>query len=550
MTRADRASASNASVPAQDVFDYVIVGAGAAGCVLANRLSAHPATRVCLLEAGPSDRSPTMRLLTTMPGGMVSLLGHARTNWQHTLTGDETLGGRTIPCPRGRIVGGTTVVNGMVYSRGNAGDYDHWQQLGNRGWSFEDVLPAFRRHEDFAEGESDLHGTGGELRVERLAHPHPLTRAFLDAAGEAGYPQNDDFNGPTQDGFGLHHLTQRGGERLSSARAFLDPIRARANLTIVPNALALRIIIRDRRAQGVEVRAGGATRTIAARREVVLCAGAINSPQLLMLSGVGNPADLAGFGIAVTAALPGVGRAFQDHPGIAVVNRERSGTSVALTLRGLPTLAAAPLQYALARRGPLAGSVINGGGFVRTRPGLEWPDIKIDFMPLARPFGKIIPRMHGFNVFSWLLRPNSRGRLSLRSADPADKPQIDPGFFTDEADVAAMAEGIRIIRRIVAQRSFDPFHDVEVVPGAAIEDAAALHAYIRANAGTIYHPVGTCRMGPAADADAVVDDRLRVRGVDGLRVADASIMPTIVSGNTAAPTMMIAERAADFIHGG
>ena len=550
MKRANRDDPLGESDAARDVFDYVIVGAGAAGCVLANRLSADPATRVCLLEAGPSDQSPTMRLLTTMPGGMVSLLGDARTNWQHTLTGDETLSERTIPCPRGRIVGGTTVVNGMVYSRGNAGDYDHWQQLGNRGWSFDDVLPFFRRHEDFADGESDLHATGGELRVERLAHPHPLTRAFLDAAGEAGYPRNGDFNGPTQDGFGLHHLTQRGGERLGSARAFLDPIRTRANLTIVPDALALRVVIRDLRAQGVQIRSGGRTRIKFARREVVLCAGAINSPQLLMLSGVGDPADLARFGIAVTAALPGVGRAFQDHPGIAVVNRERSGTSVALTLRGLPALVAAPLQYALARRGPLAGSVINGGGFVRTRPGLEWPDIKIDFMPLARPFGKILPRFHGFNVFAWLLRPNSRGRLSLRSAEPADKPQIEPGFFTDEADVATLAEGIRIIRYILLQSSFERYRDAEVAPGFAVVEAAALHAYIRANAGTIYHPVGTCRMGPADDSHAVVDDRLRVRGVDGLRVADASIMPAIVSGNTAAPTMMIAERAADFIHNG
>ena len=532
---------------ARDVFDYVIVGAGAAGCVLANRLSNDPSTRVCLLEAGPSDRSPKMRLLTSMPGGMVSLLGDARTNWQHTLTGDAALGNRTIPCPRGRIVGGTTVVNGMVYSRGNAGDYDHGQQLGNRGWSFDDVLPFFRRHEDFAEGGSDLHATGGELRVERLARAHPLTHAFLDAAAEAGFPRNGDFNGPTQDGLGLHHLTQRGGERLGSARAFLDPVRTRANLTIVPDALALRVVIRDRRACGVEVRSRSGRRTISARREVVLCAGAINSPQLLMLSGVGDSADLTRHGIAVTAPLPGVGRAFQDHPGIAVVNRERSRTSVAMTLRGLPALAAAPFQYALMRSGPLAGSVINGGGFVRTRPGLEWPDVKIDFMPLARPFGKIVPRFHGFNVFAWLLRPNSRGRLSLRSADPADKPRIEPNFFTDDTDVAAMAEGIRIIRRILSQCSFERYRDAEVAPGAAIAEPATLEAYIRANAGTIYHPVGTCRMGPSDDADAVVDGQLRVRGVDGLRVADASIMPAIVSGNTAAPTMMIAERAADFI---
>ena len=531
----------------EDPFDYVIVGAGSAGCVLANRLSADPAVRVCLVEAGPAATSVRLRLLTTMPAGMVSLLSGRTTNWHHELVDERDGHRRTIPCPRGRIVGGTSVVNGMVYARGQAADYDHWAQLGNRGWSWDDVLPFFLRHEDFAEGAGPWHGTGGELRIERIREAHGLTRAFLDAAAEAGFARCDDLNGPLPDGFGLHHLNQRGGERLSSARAFLDPVANRPNLVLVVDATVLRVAIEHRRAAGVEVRQGGAARLLRASREVLLSAGAINTPQLLMLSGIGDPAALVEHGIAPHVALPGVGRNFQDHPGIVVVSADRSRTSLALTARGLPRLAVQPFRYLFGRKGVLAGSVINGGGYVRSRRDLDRPDLKIDFMPLARPFGKVMPRIHGFNVFAWLLRPESRGTLTLRSADPDERPLIRPGFLTGETDLAAMAQGIRIVRGILAQPAMHACHGGEIVPGAGVTDEAALRDYAMRNHGTIYHPVGTCRMGPDGDADAVVDARLRVRGVAGLRVADTSIMPAIVSGNTNAPAMMIGERAAAFI---
>ena len=528
-------------------FDYVVVGAGSAGCVLANRLSADPNVSVCLIEAGPAITSARLRMLTTMPAGMVTLLASAKTNWLHELIDERDGEQRIIPCPRGRIVGGTSVVNGMVYARGHAADYDGWSARGNAGWSYADVLPFFRIHEDFADGENAWHGTGGEVRVERLADAHGLTRAFLDAAAQAGFARSDDLNVPHPDGFGLHHLSQRGGERLSSARSFLDPVRSRPNLTLLADTSVRRILLSGSQANGVEVHRKGQTERIVARREVVLSAGAINSPQLLLLSGIGDPADLAALGIPVTMPLTGVGRNFQDHPGTVVVHADRSRTSLALTARGLPGLAVQPLRYLLRREGALAGSVINGGGYVRSRPDLDRPDLKIDFMPLARPFGKVMPRFHGFNVFAWLLRPESRGRLTLRSADPDSKPLVRPEFLRSDTDVAAMVGGVRIIRRIMAQPAMAAFDDGEVSPGVAVEDFASLRDHIVRTHGTIYHPAGTCRMGPDGDPDAVVDARLRVRGIAGLRVADTSIMPDIVSGNTNAPAMMIAERAAAFI---
>jgi choline dehydrogenase-like flavoprotein len=488
-----------------------------------------------------------MRLLTTVPAGLIPLLADPKTNWQHVLSSTGVTGDRDIPSPRGRLIGGTSAVNGMVYSRGNAADYNHWAQLGNHGWSFDDVLAFFRRHEDFVEGENHWHGTGGELRVERILDRPPLTVAFLEAAAQAGFPVNRDHNGATQEGFGFHHLTQYNGERVTSARAFLDPVRNRRNLEVWPNTMALRIAFEGRRAIGLEVRTGRGMRLLQAKREVILCGGAINTPQLLLLSGLGDPNELKKVGIDIVAPLKGVGRNFQDHPSCVVMNRDRSRTSPAFTLSGFLRLGLSPFEYAIKRRGLFAGSVINGGGFVRSHSGLDLPDLKIDFMPLARPLGKVLPRMHGFNVFVWLLRPESRGQLSLRSSDPMERPLIEPNFFSSNRDMTTLVEGIRIIRKILSQSSFMKFYGGEILPGEGVIDEDMLLNYVRSNIATIYHPVGTCRMGPKDDIGAVVDEQLRVRSVENLRVADVSIMPSIISGNTNAPAMMIGERAADFI---
>ncbi|CAN5259496.1 GMC family oxidoreductase N-terminal domain-containing protein [soil metagenome] len=528
-------------------FDYVVIGAGSSGCVAASRLSESGLSTVCLIEAGSSDRKGLNRLLTTMPGGLVHLVSSRKTNWYHEMTGTGEMGDRVIPCPRGRIVGGSSAVNGMIYFRGHRDDYDGWADAGNTGWSFEDVLPFFKKHEDFADGEDEYHGVGGELRIERVRHPNPLARRFLKAAENAGFPINHDFNGAKQDGFGLHHLTQRRGERWSSARAFLHHALKRPNLTLRTEALVLGITVEDGRAVAVRMRDASGEHQIRARREIILCAGAINTPQILLLSGIGPAEELAELGIPVVLDLPGVGKNLQDHPCSLVQVKDRSRSALALTLRGLPRLAMTPLQYLFFRSGALAESILNGGGFVRSRPGLTRPNINIAFMALARQFGQTFPRLHGVNMFVWLLQPKSRGEVRLSSASATDKPIIEPRFFTDPSDVEAMVEGIKIVRKLAATEPFASMLDGETVPGERASSDAELSDYVKRFAGTIYHPVGTCKMGPASDPMAVVDSQLRVRGIDGLRIGDVSIMPTIVSGGTNAPAMMVGERLASFL---
>ena len=532
---------------ASNRFDYVVVGAGAAGCVIANRLSADPSVRVALIEAGPSDRQFPVNWKTTLPIGNIFLLPHARYNWQHVFEGGAGVNDRQIACPRGRLLGGCTSVNGTVYIRGNRRDYDDWAARGNEGWRFVDVLPWFVKHENRAGPPSPLHGRGGELDVQQLRSSNPLARAFVAAAAEAGHVRNDDFNGPEQEGFGLFDLNQRDGVRLSSSRAFLHPVLDRPNLELFTDTLVEKLRIEHGRATGVTVVRDRTRLQLAAAREVVLAAGTVNSPQLLLLSGVGPAGDMARHGIALVHDLPGVGANLQDHPTASIAVANPSGESYALSGRALGRVTAAPFRYLLQRRGMLASNAAEAGGFLRSRPGLDRPDVQMTFMVGMKGSARTIPRAHGFVVHVAVLRPTTRGRLELASPDAADKPLMRARFLEDRADAETLLAGMKEARRILAMPALRPFSGAELSPGAATADAADLEAFVRATATTTYHPVGTCKMGPASDPMAVVDAQLRVHGVAGLRVADASIIPDIIGGNTSAPAMMIGERVAAFI---
>lgn len=532
---------------ASDAFDYVIVGAGAAGCVLANRLSADPSVRVALVEAGASDRGFPVNVKTALPIGNIFLLPDARYNWGYVFNGGPGVNGREIPCPRGRLLGGSTSVNGTIYMRGHRLDYEDWAAQGNDGWSYADVLRAFIAQENHVDGASAFHGAGGELDVQRLAQPNPLAQAFVDAAVSAGHARNADFNGAQQDGFGLFQVNHRRGTRLSSSRAFLHPVLARPNLAVITDARVDKVRLEGRRAVGVTLRADGRTRELAAAAEVILCAGTINSAQLLLLSGIGAPEDLEPHGLRVAHDLPGVGRNLQDHPSAPLVRTDPSAASYALSWRTAARAVRAPFDYAFARRGMLASNAAEAGGLIRSHPGVDRPDLQLTFMVGLKESARTLPRRHGFVCHVAVQRPVSRGRLSLVSADPQAKPRLAPGFLEDRRDVELLLHGLREARRIAAMDPLAQLGGEELGPGPGVDDDAALEAYVRRSATTTYHPVGTCKMGPARDPLAVVDARLRVHGLDGLRVADASIMPTIVSGNTAAASMMIGERAASFI---
>jgi choline dehydrogenase len=528
-------------------FDYIIVGAGAAGCVLANRLSTDPAIRVALVEAGPSDRRFPVNWKTSIPIGNVFLLPHARYNWQHQFQGGAGVNNREVPCPRGRVFGGSTSVNGTVYIRGNERDYDDWQAKGNTGWSFRDVLPYFRKHENREAGANERHGSGGELDVQPLRDTNPLSHAFVEAATQAGHAHNPDFNGGEQDGFGLFELNQRNGQRLSSSRAFLHPVLQRPNLSVFADAMVERIVLDGRRAAGVALVQEGRAIELRANAEVVVCAGAVNSPQLLMLSGIGPAAMLRKHGVAVAHDLPGVGENLQDHPTVSVAMANPGAQSYAVTWRALPRLALAPWRYLFSRRGMLSSNAAEAGGFMRSLAGLDRPDVQFTFMVGMKESARTMPRRHGLMCHVGLLRPATRGRLELASADPRAKPVMHARFLEDPRDVETLVRGVKEARRILGMPAMARYTSAELAPGASVVTDAQLEAYVRQYTATTYHPVGTCKMGPASDPMAVVDAHLKVHGIDGLRVADASIIPDIIGGNTAAPSMMIGERAAAFI---
>jgi len=525
------------------IFDYVIVGAGSAGCVLANRLSEDPGTTVALLEAGGRDRNPWIHI----PAGYYRNIFNPAVSWQFGSGPEPHLDGRTVPWPRGRVLGGSSAINGLLYVRGQAQDFDIWRQLGNAGWSFRDVLPYFKRAEDQERGADDYHGTGGPLGVSDVRlQQRQLCDAFVEACEAAGIPRSDDFNGESQEGAGYFQLTNRNGRRCSAAVAYLRPARGRANLNIVTDALVHGIELDGRRAAGIRCERGGRVETIAARREVILAAGAIGSPQILQLSGIGPGPVLAAAGVPVRHELAGVGENLQDHLQVRFVYVCSGGGSLNQVYHSPWQQLRTGIEYMLTRKGILTIGAGVAGAFARSRPDVDLPDVQFHFMPMStdRP-GLGLHKFSGVTASVCQLRPESRGTLAIASADPTAHPRIVSNYLAAETDRRVLLDGMRLVRRTASQPVFAKHVLREHLPGPEAESDEALMTYARGYATTVYHPVGTCKMG--SDGNAVVDARLRVHGIGGLRVADASIMPIITSGNTNAPTIMIGEKAADMI---
>jgi 4-pyridoxate dehydrogenase len=535
-------------MPAVREFDYIIVGAGSAGCVLAARLSADSSIRVLLVEAGGWDWHPLLRV----PLGVGRIWGFGRFDWGYQTEPEPNAGGRRIETARGKVIGGSNSINAMGYIRGHRGDYDRWAASGLTGWSFKDVLPYFKRAETWEEGETPYRGGDGPIYVRRTKNIDPLYEAYIAAGTRAGHPFTDDYNGAQQHGFGWAQWTIRDGRRDSTARAYLHPALGRPNLTVATRVLAKRIVLKGNRAAGVEFQQGGASVAVRAAREVILCAGSINTPQLLMLSGIGDPDHLRQFGIGVAVPLPGVGRNLQDHYATGLAHQRReAGPFVAATR--LDRLAFNFARAYLAGEGPATDVPSGFMAFVKTDPALPMPDIQFLLRSGPSNAGPWFPGIRpawrdAFLCRPVLLRPASSGRVQLRSSNPADLVRIQQNFLSNERDLPVLRAGLKLLREVAGQPVLDRFRGREIGPGAAAQSDAELDDYIRKAGATAHHPCGTCRMG--IDKDAVVDGSLRVHGIERLRVADASVMPDLVGGNINATVIMIAEKAADLIVSG
>ncbi len=525
-------------------YDFIIVGAGSAGCALAARLTENPDVRVALIEAGKKDSS----LMVRMPAGVGSLLKQRGPyNWGFWTAPQKHLDNRSLYWPRGKGWGGSSSINGMVYIRGHASDYDQWRQMGLQGWSYEDVLPYFKKSETHPAGESEFHGGDGPLNISEASADEPLYKAFIEAGQQAGYPYTPDFNGAQQEGVGPYQLTIHEGERWSASFAYLRPAMARDNLDIISTGKVTRVLVENGRATGVEFarKKGAPAETLHAGSEVIICAGAVQSPQILQLSGIGNPEDLRKHGIDVVADVPEIGANLQDHLDVTIVytcTQKITGHSKQAGLKKLGV----GLNYLLRKEGPGRDNFLQAGGFLSTREGLAAPDVQLHFLNAAMlDHANTNIGVDGFTAHACQLRPESKGYVGLTSADPFDDPLIDPNYLASETDRRVMRDAAKMTLDIVHQKAFDDYRGEPVLPEVLPKNDEEWDSFIRRRAETIYHPVGSVRMG--ADDAAPLDGDLRLRAVEGLRVVDASVMPTLIGGNTNAPTIMIAEKAADLI---